>query len=234
MKNINLLYEKLDYTFIDPDILEEAFRHSSYVNEIKAPGMRDNERLEFLGDAVLDLAISHILMDIFKEAREGDLSKYRASAVNESTLCRIAKELQIGDFLLLGKGEELTNGRNKPSILADTMEAILGALYLDAGYQETKRVIQRLFLPVIRRIETSEIKYDYKSLLQEYSQETYRLLPEYKLLEEDGLAHDKTFTVALLLNGKTIAEGKGKSKKEAEQKAAREAFNCLSSKKQDI
>lgn len=234
MRDLDLLYQRLDYTFSAPDILEEAFRHSSYVNEIKTPGMRDNERLEFLGDAVLDLAISHILMEIFRDSREGDLSKYRASAVNESTLCLIAKELQIGEFLLLGKGEELTNGRNKPSILANTMEAILGAMYLDAGYQETKRVIQRLFLPVIRQIETSEIKYDYKSLLQEYSQEAYRLLPEYRLIEEDGLAHDKTFTVALLLNGKTIAEGKGKSKKEAEQKAAREAYNCLSSKKQDI
>lgn len=234
MKNIDLLYKKLDYKFNAPDILAEAFRHSSYVNELKTPGMRDNERLEFLGDAVLDLAISHILMDIFKEAKEGDLSKYRAVAVNENSLCRIAKELQIGDFLLLGRGEELTNGRNKPSILANTMEAILGALYLDAGYHEAKRVIQRLFLPVISQIEANEIKYDYKSLLQEYSQEAYRLLPEYLLLEENGLAHDKTFTVAVLLNGKTIAEGRGKSKKEAEQKAAREAFDCLSSKKKDI
>jgi ribonuclease III len=234
MKNINLLYEKIDYTFRSPEILGEAFRHSSYVNELRDPGMRDNERLEFLGDAVLDLAISHILMDVFKEAKEGDLSKYRAVVVNESSLCQIARELEIGDFLLLGRGEELTNGRNKPSILANTMEAILGALYLDAGYQETKKVIQRLFLPIIRQIEANEIKHDYKSLLQEYSQETYKLLPEYLLLDENGLAHDKTFTVALILNGKTIAEGKGKSKKEAEQKAAREAFNCLSSKKKDI
>ncbi len=234
MKNINLLYEKLDYTFSAPDILIEAFRHSSYVNEIKTPGMSDNERLEFLGDAVLDLAVSHILMDVFKESREGDLSKHRAAVVNESSLCRIAKELEIGGFLLLGRGEELTNGRNKPSILANTMEAILGALYLDAGYEETKRIIRRLFSPVIRQLEANEIKHDYKSLLQEYSQEEYKLLPEYLLVEEKGLAHDKTFTVAVLLNGKKIADGKGKSKKEAEQKAAREAFNCLSQKNQDI
>ncbi len=234
MKNLNLLYEKLNYTFKAPDILAEAFRHSSYVNEIKAPGMRDNERLEFLGDAVLDLAVSHILMDIFKDAREGDLSKHRAAVVNEGSLCRIAKELEIGGFLLLGRGEELTNGRNKPSILANTMEAILGAIYLDAGYEETKRIILGLFSPVIRLLEANEIKHDYKSLLQEFSQEEYKLLPEYILIEENGLAHDKTFTVAVLLNGKTIAEGKGKSKKEAEQKAAREAFDCLSQKNQDI
>ena len=234
MKDINLLYKKLDYTFKSPDILEEAFRHSSYVNEIRNPFIRDNERLEFLGDAVLDLAISHILMDVFKESKEGDLSKYRAVVVNESSLYKIARELEIGDYLLLGKGEEFTNGRNKPSILANTMEALLGAVYLDSGYQETKRIIQKLFIPIIRQIESNEFKYDYKSLLQEYSQETYKLLPEYLLINENGLAHDKTFTVALLLNGKLIAEGKGKSKKEAEQKAAREAFNCLSSKKKDI
>lgn len=234
MKNINLLYEKLGYTFKSSDILANAFMHSSYVNELREPGMRDNERLEFLGDAVLDLAISHILMDVFKEAKEGDLSKYRAVVVNESSLCQIARQLEIGDFLLLGRGEELTDGRNKPSILANTVEAILGALYLDAGYVETKRVIDRLFFPIIKQIEANEIKYDFKSLLQEYSQEVYKLLPEYLLLEENGLAHDKTFTVAVLLDGKTIAEGKGKSKKEAEQKAAREAFNCLSQKKQHI
>jgi ribonuclease III len=231
MKNIELFYERLNYTFRTPDILLQAFRHSSYVNEIRNPEIKDNERLEFLGDAVLDLAISHILMDFFKEAKEGDLSKYRALVVNESSLCMIAKELGVGDFLLLGKGEELTNGRNKPSILANAMEAILGAIYLDTGYQEAKIVIQCLFLPVIKQIETNEIKLDYKSLLQEYSQETYKSLPEYLLLEENGLAHDKTFKVALVLNGKTIAEGQGKSKKEAEQKAAREAFNCLTLKK---
>jgi len=234
MKNLKQIFEKLDYVFRSPDILDEAFRHSSYVNELRDPGIKDNERLEFLGDAVLDLAVSHILMDIFKEAREGDLSKYRAMVVNENSLCRIARELDIGDFLLLGRGEELTNGRNKPSILADTMEAVLGALYLDAGYTETKRVILRLFLPIIRQIESDQIKHDYKSLLQEYSQEAYKVLPEYHLLDENGLAHDKTFTVAVLLNGKPIAEGKGKSKKEAEQKAAREAFNCLSQKRQVI
>lgn len=231
MKNIELFYERLNYTFKTPDILMQAFRHSSYVNEIRNPEIKDNERLEFLGDAVLDLAISHIMMDFFKEAKEGDLSKFRALVVNESSLCMIAKELGVGDFLLLGKGEELTNGRNKPSILANAVEAILGAIYLDTGYLEAKNVIQRLFLPVIKQIETNEIKHDCKSLLQEYSQETYKSLPEYILLEENGLAHDKTFKVALVLNGKTIAEGLGKSKKEAEQKAAREAFNCLSQKK---
>jgi len=231
MSDPSRFYKKLNYTFKSPEILIQAFRHSSFVNEVRDPGMRDNERLEFLGDAVLDLAISHILMDLFKDAKEGDLSKYRAIVVNESTLCKLARKLDIGDYLLLGKGEELTNGRNKPSILANALEAILGAVYLDTGFEKTKEVIQGLFVSVIKQIEANEIKHDYKSLLQEYSQETYKSLPEYHLLEEHGLAHDKTFRVALVLNGKTIAEGNGKSKKEAEQMAAREAFACLSLKK---
>lgn len=227
-RDIKDLYERLGYIFKDPELLAWAFRHSSYVNERKEPGLNDNERLEFLGDAVLSLAISHILMDNYKWAKEGDLSKYRAIVVNERGLCQIAMELGLGDYLLLGKGEELTDGRKKPSILADTVESLLGALYLDAGYQRTKDIISILFFPLIKGIESGNLNYDYKSIVQEYTQETYRTLPEYVLMEENGLAHDKTFRVAFVLNGKTIAEGIGKSKKEAEQRAAREAYYCLS------
>ena len=135
MKNFKPLCEKLGYGFRSIDLLEEAFRHSSFVNERKNNGFEDNERLEFLGDAVLDLAISHILMEIFQNATEGDLSKYRASVVNEKGLFRVAKTLKLGEYIMLGKGENQTNGRNKPSILANTMEALLGALYLDAGFE---------------------------------------------------------------------------------------------------
>jgi ribonuclease-3 len=227
-RDIQQLYERLDYIFKDPELLAWAFRHSSYVNECKDPDLKDNERLEFLGDAVLSLAISHILMENYKVAKEGDLSKYRAIVVNEKGLCQVAIELGLGDYILLGKGEKLTDGREKPSILADTMESLLGALYLDAGFDRTKEIIHRLFLPVIKKIESGNINHDYKSLVQEYTQEAYRSLPEYILMEESGLAHDKTFRVALVLDGKTIAEGIGKSKKEAEQQAAREAFYCLS------
>jgi ribonuclease-3 len=227
-RDIKDLYQHLGYNFKDPELLAWAFRHSSYVNERKEPGLNDNERLEFLGDAVLSLAISHILMDKHKGANEGDLSKYRAIVVNERGLCQIAMELGLGDYLLLGKGEELTEGRKKPSILADTMESLLGALYLDSGFEMTKEIISRLFLPLIKVIESGNMNYDYKSMVQEYTQETYRILPEYVLMEENGLAHDKTFRVAFILNGKTIAQGIGKSKKEAEQRAAREAYYCLS------
>ena len=234
IKDIQELYERLGYIFKDPELLAWAFRHSSYVNERKEPHLNDNERLEFLGDAVLALAISHILMDNYKGAKEGDLSKYRAIVVNEKGLCQVAMELGLGNYLLLGKGEELTDGREKPSILADTMESLLGALYLDAGFDRTKEIISRLFLPLIKEIESGNMNYDYKSMVQEYTQEAYRSLPEYILIEESGLSHDKTFRVALLLNGKTIAEGIGKSKKEAEQRAAREAFYCLSENRKNL
>ena len=234
MKDSKQLCVRLGYMFKDTELLEEAFRHSSYVNELKDPDLRDNERLEFLGDAVLDLAISHILIETYKEVKEGDLSKYRANVVNEKVLCQVAMELALGDYLLLGRGEELTDGREKPSILADTMESLLGALYLDAGFDTTKEIIRNLFLPLIKEIESKNMHYDYKSMFQEHTQEVYKSLPEYILMEESGLAHDKTFRVALLLNGKTIAEGVGKSKKEAEQRAAMEAFYCLSECREDL
>jgi ribonuclease III len=224
----------LNYTFKNTDLLEEAFRHSSYVNEKKEPGIGDNERLEFLGDAVLDLAISHILMDLFAEVKEGDLSKYRATVVNEKGLYKVARDLGLGDYLLLGKGEEMTNGRKKSSILANTVEALLGALYLDAGYEKTKDIIYTLFYPQIKGIRAKTVNYDYKSMLQEHTQEFYKSLPEYLLVEEKGLAHDKTFKVALLLDGEEISKGIGKSKKEAEQEAAREAFYCLAEEKKEI
>ena len=221
------LSKKLGYSFKRTDLLEEAFRHSSYVNEVQDHNLRDNERLEFLGDAVLDLAISHILMDQFKGAKEGDLSKQRARIVNERGLCQVARNLGIGDYLQLGKGEELSRGRDKSSILADAMEALLGALYLDAGFDKTKEIIRKLFLPVLSNQDSGEALSDYKSLLQEYTQQHFKVRPEYCLIEELGPAHNRIFEIALKLNGKTIAEGSGKSKKEAEQKAAKEAYHCL-------
>lgn len=225
--NLQDLNERLGYTFQDTDLLKEAFRHSSYVNERADLGLKDNERLEFLGDAVLDLAISHILMTLFQQASEGDLSKYRASVVNEKGLFQIAKGLGLGDYLKLGKGEKLTQGREKPSILANTLEALIGALYLDAGFSKTSEIIHDLFVPLLGKIDSGQVINDFKSRLQEYTQEIYKVRPQYLLLEERGPAHDKTFRVALRLNGETLAEGEGRSKKEAEQRAAREAFFCL-------
>ncbi len=226
-KDLNEVTRRLGYTFKQPELLAEAFRHSSYVNEDESLILTDNERLEFLGDAVLDLAISDILMELFKDAKEGDLSKFRATVVNERGLCQVAQDLKLGDYLLLGRGEEMTQGREKPSILANTMEALLGALYLDAGFVKTKEIIHQLFSQLISKIDPGKGVNDYKSLLQEYTQEARKTRPEYILTKEWGPAHDKNFTVALQINGKVVAEGEGKSKKEAEQKAAKEAFFCL-------
>jgi ribonuclease III len=221
------LYKKLGYRFKQPGLLLQAFRHASYVNEQSDPNIEDNERLEFLGDAVLDLAVSHILMELFQDAEEGDLSKYRALVVDEGGLYQVALSLELGDLLHLGKGEAQGHGREKPSILANATEALIGALYLDAGFERAKKIIYRLFSPLLERVGTAEMVNDFKSLLQEYTQQTHKTLPKYRFLEESGPAHDKTFKVVLTLKGHVLAEGEGKSKKEAEQNAAREAFSCL-------
>ena len=234
MKDIHEFSKILGYTFKQPYLLAEAFRHASYVNERVNSNLRDNERLEFLGDAVLDLAVSDILMELFHDAKEGDLSKQRASVVDERGLCHVARELGLGDYLLLGKGEELSLGREKSSILANTMEALIGALYLDAGFTKTKEIIHRLFLPLLGKADPGEELNDFKSLLQEYTQERYKTRPEYLLADDSGPAHDKTFRVALCLNKKIIAEGVGKSKKEAEQGAAKEAFFCLTTARENL
>lgn len=226
-KELKKLNKELGYTFKRKELLLNAFRHASYVNEQNDADLEDNERLEFLGDAVLDLAISHLLMGRFQDAREGDLSKYRAMVVDEAGLCQVAMDLHLGDYLLLGKGEEQSGGREKPSILANTTEAIIGALYLDAGFEKTMRIIIRLFSRLVQRLGSDEMVQDFKSVLQEYTQQAHKALPRYQLVEESGPAHDKTFTVELVLNGETLATGRGKSKKEAEQMAAKEAFFCL-------
>lgn len=234
MKNINQLCEKLNYTFKNIELLEEALRHSSFVNENRELNLNDNERLEFLGDAVLDLAISHTLMGKFRDMKEGDLSKFRATIVNESGLHRVATGLDLGDFIFLGKGEELTNGREKLSILANAMESLIGAIYLDAGFEKTRAIIETLFSPLIDKIKSHKSNNDYKSMLQEHTQDLFKTLPEYILVAEEGMPHDKTFKVALKIKGNVVAEGTGKSKKEAEQKAAREAFYCLINKKENL
>ncbi|MCD6560250.1 MAG: ribonuclease III [Deltaproteobacteria bacterium] len=224
---IDELTKTLDYTFKNPELLFQAFRHASYVNEHANPDLKDNERLEFLGDAVLDLAISHFLMDIFQNAEEGALSKFRSMVVDEIGLYQVAVSLRLGDYLLLGKGEEQSLGREKPSILSNTVEALLGALYLDAGFDKTMKIIGRLFSPLLERVKAKEIAHDFKSALQEYTQKTYKTLPNYRLVKESGPAHDKIFSVELTIADKVIATGNGKSKKEAEQDAAKEAFFCL-------
>ena len=223
-RDFDVLFEMLGHTFFRQDLLLQAFCHASYVNEQQSRGLDNNERLEFLGDAVLDLAVSHLLMNRFPAAEEGTLSKYRAMIVEEGTLAEVALSLGLGDYVLLGKGEEQSRGRQKPSILSNTLEALLGALYLDAGYEKTFHFVERHFAGLLQRVHSRDMAHDFKSMLQEYTQQTYKALPNYRTLEESGPAHDKTFRVALTLMGKTLAVGEGKTKKEAEQRAAREAL----------
>jgi len=226
-KNPDNLAAILNYSFKNQELLSQAFRHPSYVYEKDDPGVSDNQRLEFLGDAVINLAISHLLMETFPEMKEGDLSKYRASLVSENGLYYIARELKLGDYLLLGKGEERTNGRKKPSILTDALEALIGAIYLDGGFTNTLRVIGKIFSPLLNEIGLDKPINDFKTGLQEYSQETFQATPEYRLEKETGPDHNKTFYVAVYLKGDVMGRGKGKTKKEAEQKAAKEALACL-------
>ncbi len=226
-KNPDNLAKILNYSFKNQELISQAFMHPSYVYEKDDIGVSDNQRLEFLGDAVINLAISHLLMEAFSEIKEGDLSKYRASLVSEGGLYQIARGLKLGDYLFLGKGEEGTNGRKKPSILTDALEALIGAIYLDGGFVEALRVIAELFSPLLNKINLGKSVNDFKTELQEYSQEAFQSTPEYRLEKETGPDHNKTFHVAVYLKGDLMGRGKGKSKKEAEQKAAKEALACL-------
>lgn len=226
-KDPDTLATLLGYSFNNQELILQAFRHPSYVYEKDELGISDNQRLEFLGDAVISLAISHLLMESFPEIKEGDLSKYRASLVSESGLYHIARELHLGDYLLLGKGEEQTNGRKKPSIISDAFEALIGAIYLDGGFAEALRIIAKLFSPLLNKITLGKSINDFKTELQEYSQDTFQSPPEYRVEKETGPDHDKTFYVSVYLKEKLMGLGKGKSKKEAEQNAAKEALACL-------
>ncbi|MFO8163289.1 MAG: ribonuclease III [Desulfatiglandales bacterium] len=226
-KNPDSLASTLGYSFNKKELILQAFRHPSYVYEKDDLGIYDNQRLEFLGDAVISLTISHLLMEYFPELKEGDLSKYRASLVSEDGLYRVAHNLQLGEYLLLGKGEEQTNGRKKPSIISDAFEALIGAIYLDGGFTEALRIITNLFSPLLNSINVGESINDFKTELQEYFQEAFQLIPEYRIEKEVGPDHNKTFYVSVYLKENLIGKGRGKSKKEAEQKAAKEALACL-------
>jgi len=221
------LEQRLNYEFKDKNLLQEALRHSSYVNELAESQLRDNERLEFLGDAVLNLIIGHILMQRYPELKEGDLSRSRANLVNETRLAKIARSFELGSFIQLGKGEIQTLGREKNSILADTFEALMAALFLDGGYDKAYQIIKTNFQPLISHLDTTANNLDYKSQLQERVQIEHGVMPDYNITREDGPDHDKTFWVSLkVLDIDT--QGSGKSKKAAEQDAARRALEILS------
>lgn len=216
----------LGYHFKEPALLEEALRHSSYVNEQIGTDLRDNERLEFLGDAVLNLAIGRLLMEAYPQWREGDLSRIRANIVNETQLAEIARTMDLGCYLFLGKGEAQTGGHEKNSILANTMEAVIAAIYLDGGFESAFVFIERHFGELITNAPELNSGQDYKSRLQEAVQGRTRETPRYRVVEASGPDHDKTFSVEMTI-GDIQTQGVGKSKKLAEQDAARNALELL-------
>ncbi|UGQ17478.1 ribonuclease III [Borrelia sp. RT1S] len=214
--------------FGDFGLLNTALSHSSYANELDQKSI-NNERLEFLGDSVLNLIITDYLYRLYPDKSEGELSKARSYIVSEDSLSSIARELDLGSYLLLGRGEESNDGRNKKGILADAIEAFVGALYLDGGFLKASVFVIELFDVHIRLMFNRGDFKDYKSLLQEYVQKKYKISPSYKLAKEIGPDHNKVFCVELYVDDKFISNGRGKSKKEAEMRAAEMALKNVDS-----
>ncbi|HPX10878.1 MAG TPA: ribonuclease III [Syntrophales bacterium] len=221
------LERNLSIRFGNAVLLDTALTHRSFVNENQDPPREDNERLEFLGDAVLELCVSDLLVRMHPDFSEGRLSKLRASLVNEQPLATMAESFDVGSYLLLGRGEETSGGRTKPSILANAFEAILAAVYLDRGYDEAYRFIERVFGPLLRKDSPDPLYRDYKTNLQEACQSRFRVIPRYMLLHEYGPDHDKIFHVRLTVADILTATGTGRNKKEAEQDAARKALERI-------
>ena len=223
-KDFSHLEKQLDVAFKDKDLLEQAFTHRSYINENRNNDHSHNERLEFLGDAVLELAVTRYLYDRYPETPEGELTSWRAALVNAKMLSEIAKEINFGDYMLLSRGEEKETGKARDYILANTMEAFLGALYLDQGYEICNDFILRHILSKLDHVLENRLFEDAKSRFQEIAQEKTGITPNYTVTKEWGPDHEKTFRIGVYLGDQLIEEGEGLSKQEAEQEAARNAM----------
>jgi len=224
MTTVNELEERIEYRFKDKQLLHEALSHSSYANEGKKK--RSNERLEFLGDSVLSIIVAQHLFLHYTHLPEGELTKMRAALVCEKSLHEFALQFGLNEFLLLGKGEEMTGGRERPSIIADAFEALLAAIYLDGGMDQATEFVLR-FIPEHLNPKQAKGLNDYKTTLQEIIQQNREEKVEYVLIGESGPDHNKTFEVEVHLNSNVIGKGKGKSKKQAEQLAAKEALELM-------
>ena len=221
---LNELEKRIGYSFQDKKLLEHAMIHSSYANEHHLGKLGCNERLEFLGDAVLEVVSSDFLFRTFPEMPEGDMTKTRASLVCEPTLAFCAQEIDLGGFLLLGKGEDATGGRGRDSVVSDAMEALIGAIYLDGGFANAKEFIERF---ILKDLENKKLFYDSKTILQEIVQAEKLGEIEYHLIGEEGPDHNKSFSEELTIRGRSYGKGKGRTKKAAEQQAAYEAIHVL-------
>lgn len=226
-KKLQELQKVIGYQFNNSELLKQAMTHSSFANENRNIEIHDNERLEFLGDAILDLIISEYLFKKYDKLPEGDLSKIRASIVCEASLARMSSEINLGDYILLGKGEEMTGGRQRSSILADTFEAVTGAIFVDGAFEDVRNFITSTLVKQIDHIAVEDLYTDYKTLLQENIQKESTLPIHYEVVGEEGPDHDKNFYVEVYHGEESLGRGVGKSKKEAEQNAAKVALNML-------
>ena len=218
--------------FKNLELLNLAFCHRSYANE-RGGGMGNNERLEFLGDSVLGLAVAEYLYEQLPDRPEGDLAKIKSFVVSEASLSQIARDLRVDNFILIGKGEEYSGGRAKRAILADAFEAIIGAFFLDSGFRETRRFVLSFLVPEIHKVLENKHEKDYKTLLQEHAQKVFRSYPRYVLSKKTGPDHDRVFWMQVEIGGKSYGPGKGSNKKQAEQAAAAIAYNALAGEAED-
>ncbi|WP_067141061.1 ribonuclease III [Oceanivirga salmonicida] len=227
MKKIEKLMKKIKYKFNDISLLEQALVHRSYVNENISENKKDNEKLEFLGDSVLNLITTEYIIDNFKKLNEGDLSKIKSQIISEAVFSKISQDIELGTYLYLSKGENLSGGRKRNSILGDAFEALIGAIFLDSDYYVTREVALRFLEDKINHLDEIEGVGDYKTQLQEYVQSVHKVTPKYNLLETSGPDHNKIFRVNVSINEEVIAEGVAKSKKRAEKEAAKKAMEKL-------
>ena len=219
-KQLEMIQNLIDVKFKDKNLLNRALIHRSYVNESSAVKIKDNERLEYLGDSVLGLIVNEYLFKRFEDYPEGDLAKIKSAVVSEPTLAKIARDIKLGNYLLMGKGEELSGGRDRSSILANSFEALIGAVYIDQGLKACRNFILALLKKDIERIDRMTYLRDPKTTLQEYVQKKYKERPVYEVVEEKGPDHKKEFIVRLVINGVEVSKGTGSSKRKAEMTAA--------------
>jgi ribonuclease-3 len=225
-KELQLFEKQIGIRFRNIGLLNLAFCHRSYANEIDID-VDNNEKLEFLGDSVLGLVVSEYLFTAFKDQSEGEMAKIKSFVVSEASLAKIAKQIKVDNFILIGRGEEYSGGRSKRAIIADCLEAIIGAYYLDSGLKMTRDFVLNLLVPEIDAVRENRHQKDYKTLLQEFAQKKFKTYPRYKTVKKRGPDHDRTFWIEVSINDRCFGPGVGKNKKEAEQQAAGIAYDSL-------
>jgi len=225
MKDFTEFEKATGFTFKNKTLLKQAFTHRSYINENPGAKLEHNERLEFLGDAVMELVVTDFLYRKYPEKPEGELTSFRAALVNTQSISKAAQSINANDFLLLSKGEAKDEGKARQYILANTFEAIIGAIYIDQGYKQAAQFIETILLPYLNEVVANRLWQDNKSYFQERAQEATGITPNYEVMKESGPDHDKEFTVGLFLGSKQIASGSGRSKQEAEQEAAKNGLS---------